>query len=525
MDSQQLSIKDALHLAKKHAKAGNHRSARDIYQRILAVHPNHTGAKRGLKKLPADIPSGDSFKADMANLTDMYARGELESALRLANTLCRKHKTQPMPFSLKGAILTHMDKQSEAIKAYKKAIKIDENYLDPWINLGMAQMLNNQMDEAFVTYLHVIKKSPDNIPALINLGRIYSTRGQYKAAQNCYERALTQSPKAVEALAGLGAVLCQLGKEKRALTLLREAVDLKPDYTEARVDFGVTLRQMNLFTASLEQLSTAVELEPESSNANLQLALSLTALDRQEEAIPHYESSIAHSPGGSNPTASHLLAIARGESHELPPEGYVETLFNGYAARFDKSLVGDLQYQMPTLLGGMLQTAIGERKFNRGIDLGCGTGLAGPLLRDRVDSLVGVDLSPKMLEKASERNLYDELVVSDIVNYVNEMETTADLVTCTDVLVYIGNLKPLFDAVAKKTPANAIFVITTEKLNEEKEDFRLLSTGRYTHSEDYILRVANEAGFTVKYSEEAPLRRELKAWLTGGYYFLERDST
>jgi predicted TPR repeat methyltransferase len=37
------------------------------------------------------------------------------------------------------------------------------------------------------------------------------------------------------------------------------------------------------------------------------------------------------------------------------------------------------------------------------VDLGCGTGLLGPLLRPQVHSLDGVDLSGKMVEKLAER--------------------------------------------------------------------------------------------------------------------------
>ena len=48
------------------------------------------------------------------------------------------------------------------------------------------------------------------------------------------------------------------------------------------------------------------------------------------------------------------------------------------------------------------------------LDLGCGTGLAGAAFRPHVDWLVGVDLSPKMIEAARAKGLYDQLAVADI---------------------------------------------------------------------------------------------------------------
>ena len=48
------------------------------------------------------------------------------------------------------------------------------------------------------------------------------------------------------------------------------------------------------------------------------------------------------------------------------------------------------------------------------LDLGCGTGLAGAAFRPHVDWLAGVDLSPKMIEVARAKGLYDRLAVADI---------------------------------------------------------------------------------------------------------------
>ncbi len=48
------------------------------------------------------------------------------------------------------------------------------------------------------------------------------------------------------------------------------------------------------------------------------------------------------------------------------------------------------------------------------LDAGCGTGLCGPIFRNISGSMIGVDLSPEMVEKARERKVYDELEVADI---------------------------------------------------------------------------------------------------------------
>lgn len=62
-------------------------------------------------------------------------------------------------------------------------------------------------------------------------------------------------------------------------------------------------------------------------------------------------------------------------------------------------------------------------RWRRCVDLGCGTGLMGPLLRNHVaDSLVGVDLSAGMVVHARDRGCYDDLAVGELVEYLQQLK-------------------------------------------------------------------------------------------------------
>src|SRR5438477_7207125 len=76
------------------------------------------------------------------------------------------------------------------------------------------------------------------------------------------------------------------------------------------------------------------------------------------------------------------------------------------------------------------------------LDLGCGTGLAGAAFRPHVDWLLGVDLSPKMIEVARAKGLYDRLVIGDIAQHLAEQHTdnaTFHLVIAADVFAYVAD--------------------------------------------------------------------------------------
>ena len=66
-----------------------------------------------------------------------------------------------------------------------------------------------------------------------------------------------------------------------------------------------------------------------------------------------------------------------------------------------------------------------QPRWRRCVDLGCGTGLMGPLLRPHTGCLCGVDLSQGMVQKARERGCYDELDVGELVEYLSAATATA----------------------------------------------------------------------------------------------------
>src|SRR6185369_15630707 len=83
-----------------------------------------------------------------------------------------------------------------------------------------------------------------------------------------------------------------------------------------------------------------------------------------------------------------------------------------------------------------------DRRFGTMLDLGCGTGLAGAALRPHVDWLVGVDLSPKMVDEARKKGLYDRLVVGDIAQFLSDQraqEAAFHLVIAADVFAYLAD--------------------------------------------------------------------------------------
>ena len=60
-------------------------------------------------------------------------------------------------------------------------------------------------------------------------------------------------------------------------------------------------------------------------------------------------------------------------------------------------------------------------RYRRCLDLGCGTGLSGHAASSVCGNLVGVDLSPAMVDRAKEKRLYRRLLVGDVTETVERL--------------------------------------------------------------------------------------------------------
>ena len=100
------------------------------------------------------------------------------------------------------------------------------------------------------------------------------------------------------------------------------------------------------------------------------------------------------------------------------------------------------------------------------LDLGCGTGRAGVVFRNLITKLHGVDLSPKMMEKAQEKGVYDALHLNNFIDFMSASSDHYDLVLSVDAFLYMGPLEDVFLNVSRVLKPEGSFGFTVEYLEE-----------------------------------------------------------
>ncbi len=209
-----------------------------------------------------------------------------------------------------------------------------------------------------------------------------------------------------------------------------------------------------------------------------------------------------------------LARLGEREASGAMPRAYVRTLFDQYAARFDGELRDALHYRGPELLRRAIDKVFGaDRRFARALDLGCGTGLMGEVMRGRTDELVGVDLSPAMLAAAERKRIYDRLAVDDLVSFLATEERPFDLIVAADVFVYLDDLAPVLHLAAGRLAASGAIAFSVE--THAGHGVILRDTLRFAHGEPHVRAAAAEAALDVAYLAKASTRIEKNSPVEG----------
>jgi predicted TPR repeat methyltransferase len=124
-----------------------------------------------------------------------------------------------------------------------------------------------------------------------------------------------------------------------------------------------------------------------------------------------------------------------------------------------------------------------------------------------------------MLDKAKEKNIYNNLIKQDILDYLSNEDLNFDYFVSTDVFVYIGDLFDVFRLIKSRNKTEGKLAFSTE--HYEGERFCLEKSGRYSHSKKYIESLCKTFGYKLNHFETKALRKEKNQYISGGFYLLE----
>jgi predicted TPR repeat methyltransferase len=279
---------------------------------------------------------------------------------------------------------------------------------------------------------------------------------------------------------------------------------------DRRFDFARDLQLKGDLVAAADLLLQAAELAPTFASAWFTLGEIREQLGERAPAIAAFREAQVADPDDRHGASLRLMLLGAERLSAMPP-AYVRALFDQYAPKFEAALINDLGYRGPALLFKAVLAACNEVPrpafFKRAIDLGCGTGLAASAFAKGVDHFIGIDLSPRMIEKASLTGLYAQLQVSDMLQGLQgRPEASADLVLAADAMVYLADLTPVLREVKRVLVSGGMLAFTME--THDGDDVILGEGLRYAHGFAHVRASIGEAGLKLLQLGHSSARNE-----------------
>jgi predicted TPR repeat methyltransferase len=279
---------------------------------------------------------------------------------------------------------------------------------------------------------------------------------------------------------------------------------------DRRFEFARDLQLKGDLVAAADLLLQATELAPNFASAWFTLGEIRLELSEHTAAVAAFRKARASDPDDRHGAALRLMRLGA-EKLSAMPRGYVQALFDQYAPRFEAALLGELNYRAPHLLfKAVIAVRSAAKKpafFRRAIDLGCGTGLAAAAFAKEVDEIIGIDLSPGMIERARATGLYAALEVTDMVEGLRPRPAaSADLILAADAMVYVPDLAPVLGGAARVLAPGGLLAFTLET---HSGDGVIIGAGlRYAHAASHVRETIEAVGLTLAHFEEASPRTE-----------------
>ncbi|HEY1103925.1 MAG TPA: methyltransferase domain-containing protein [Burkholderiaceae bacterium] len=379
---------------------------------------------------------------------------------------------------------------------------------DPRVYLMGARMAEaaGRPQEALAYLRRAAGLSPQWAAPVTELALLLARQDRHTEALAAARQAVALAPDSIDVLHRAIHVAHQTLNPHLALQWLEQVLRLDPGNASAQLQVARDLSQIGEYRQSLAAYAPLVEAYP--AHADIRLGRAKTAILAGEHAQARQDCAALVAGEPDNPTYRFWLEVAHGQVPPTQPAAMTQALFDGYAPQFDRHLVEGLQYQVPARVAALVAARYPDNRLDL-LDAGCGTGLLGKHLGRIQGALVGVDLSPRMVEQAARLQRYDQLHTGDLLDFlVATPDAHYDVVAACDVFIYVGDLTAVIPQAGRAIRPGGHCIFSCEAAQPGEADLVLRPSTRYAHQLHHVQALCTAAGFDDTTFEPATIRVE-----------------
>lgn len=213
--AEEMTVEDALRYAVDLHQSNMLEGAATVYERILALAPDHPDALHLL---------------GMAK----HQMGQSDAGVSLIQRAIVLHPSYAGFHNNLGNIFMGRGELDKALSSFQQAVELDSGNADLHNNLGALYKAKGRKDDALTSYEHALRLNPQHINAYNNMGLLYADQGDRQRAVSYYIKALELLPGHANARRLLSTTYYALGRIADAAEVYRQWLEHEPDDPTAR---------------------------------------------------------------------------------------------------------------------------------------------------------------------------------------------------------------------------------------------------------------------------------------------------
>lgn len=247
-------------------------------------------ADSGAPDLPPPATAERVTQAD-----SLIEEGRVAEALAQLALAIRENPTLTTAYVKMADIHKDQGNYSAAEASYREAGRLEPSNFHVAYNHGLVLQLLNRLTDAVRAYLRALSINPSDRDANLNLATAYLQLREASQALPYAERSATLDPTHGPSRVNLGAVYAALDRHAEAVGQYEAAADLMPLTPELLLNLADSLSRINRYEEMLNTLDRLVALQP-SAIAYERRGSALFRLRRYEDALASFRNAAQADP-------------------------------------------------------------------------------------------------------------------------------------------------------------------------------------------------------------------------------------
>jgi len=167
------------------------------------------------------------------------------------------------------------------------------NLVRPYLRLGMLARQKGDLHNALKYYRKAIKIDPNNAAAFNNIATVYRMTGRFEDAEEALRSSLLIRPSYTEALMNLGSLLSENGRYEEAYHFMVEAEKLSPNEYKLQNNLGTHYLRVGKYYKAEKSLKKALRIGGESARILYNLGGALEGQEKFKDAMVYYQKALS----------------------------------------------------------------------------------------------------------------------------------------------------------------------------------------------------------------------------------------